>query len=175
MGEGGLASRGMNAASKSVQLQIRVTPAEKKAIARAARNAGLGMSAYVLARALPAAAGRWRDQLRRLAREPHSRTALAELSGWLATLTGEEIRGSLAESPPPELSDFHRNYVAAMVEQACAMRGTAPPVWAAEVTPLAEPYFASALVSLRLHLLAHSPPPFRRRNLFVDATVGAQV
>lgn len=27
-------------------------------------------------------------------------------------------------------------------------------------------------MSLRLHLLTRSPPPFRRRNLFVDSSIG---
>jgi hypothetical protein len=35
--------------------------------------------------------------------------------------------------------------------------------------------FGSTLVSLRLYLLTHSPPPFRRRNIFIDATVGSSV
>jgi uncharacterized protein (DUF1778 family) len=160
---------------KTVQLQIRVSPAEKKAIARAARNAGLDMSAYVLTRALPASASRWHDHLRRLARDAQPRTALAELSGWLGRLTTEEIGGSLAEPPPAALSDFQKNYVAAMVEQVCASRGIAPPAWTHDIAPLREPFFASGLASLRLHLLARSPPPFRRRNLFVDASAGAQV
>jgi len=30
-------------------------------------------------------------------------------------------------------------------------------------------------MSLRLYLLTHSPAAFRRRNIFIDATVGAQV
>ncbi|MGH7310893.1 MAG: plasmid mobilization protein, partial [Candidatus Rokuibacteriota bacterium] len=43
----------MPASAKSAQLQIRVSPAEKAAIQRAARRAGLDMSAYVLTRVLP--------------------------------------------------------------------------------------------------------------------------
>jgi uncharacterized protein (DUF1778 family) len=160
---------------KTVQLQIRVTPGEKKAIERAARNAGLGMSAYVLARALPAAAGRWREYLRRLSRDAQSRIALAELSRWLARLSADELRDALGEAPPADLSEFQQNYVAAMVEQICATRGVPAPAWTRDVAPLRQPFFASGLASLRLHLLANSPPPFRRRNLFVDATVGAQV
>ena len=36
-------------------------------------------------------------------------------------------------------------------------------------------WFASELKSLRLHLLTKSPAPFRRRNLFVDSTLGDRV
>ncbi len=38
---------------KIAQLQIRVTPKQKAQIERAARRAGLGMSAYVLGKVLP--------------------------------------------------------------------------------------------------------------------------
>jgi len=31
------------------------------------------------------------------------------------------------------------------------------------------------LQSLRLHLLTHSPPPFRRRNIFIDSSPDKQV
>jgi hypothetical protein len=41
--------------------------------------------------------------------------------------------------------------------------------------PLAEPYFATSLKSLREHLLVAAPIPFKRRNIFVDASVGARV
>ena len=41
--------------------------------------------------------------------------------------------------------------------------------------PLAEPVFGSDLMSLRLYLLTHSPAPFRRRNIFIDASVGFRV
>ena len=156
----------MKPEARSEQLQIRVTPAEKSAIARAARRAGLGMSAYVLSRVLPEQPEQWRERLRELEASGGARTALAGLSAWLAGLAASELPGAIAEPPPAGLSDFHANYVAAMVEQACAARG---------VAPLARPAFASDLASLRLHLLAHSPPPFRRRNLFVDSSVGAQV
>ncbi|OGA65308.1 MAG: hypothetical protein A3G83_07425 [Betaproteobacteria bacterium RIFCSPLOWO2_12_FULL_68_20] len=165
----------MKPEARSEQLQIRVTPAEKSAIARAARRAGLGMSAYVLSRVLPEQPEQWRERLRELEASGGARTALAGLSAWLAGLAASELPGAIAEPPPAGLSDFHANYVAAMVEQACAARGVDAPQWTRGVAPLARPAFASDLASLRLHLLAHSPPPFRRRNLFVDSSVGAQV
>ena len=45
----------------------------------------------------------------------------------------------------------------------------------ARIAPLASPVFGSKLESLRLYLLTHSPPPFRRRNIFIDASIGARV
>jgi len=62
-----------------------------------------------------------------------------------------------------------------MVEQAAEQKGLAPPVWTGDVTPLDEPRFATRLRSLRLHLLAASPAAFKRRNIFVDAGIGARV
>jgi len=165
----------MPATAKSSQLQIRVSSAEKAAIQRAARRAGLGMSAYVLARVLPAAARRFQE-LTAAARDPESaRFALAELNSWLAGLGAGELREAVASAPLPGLTPYLANYVAAMVEYACARHDVAPPAWTRSIAPLAEPVFGSALTSLRLHLLTRSPAPFRRRNIFVDATVGDRV
>jgi hypothetical protein len=165
----------MRSETRSAQLQIRVTPEEKAEIARAARRAGLGMSAYVLARVLADPAARWRTYVRELERGDEPRIALAGLSAWLGRLGANDLPGAVDEAPPAGLSDFHANYVAAMVEQVCASRGVAPPGWTRAIVPLERPAFASALSSLRLHLLRRSPPPFRRRNLFVDSSAGAQV
>ena len=38
-----------------------------------------------------------------------------------------------------------------------------------------EPYVEYWLLSLRLHLLTHSPPPFRLRNIFIDSSVGTRM
>ena len=160
--------------AKSAQLQIRVSPAEKAAIQRAARRAGLDMSAYVLARVLPVPARRFQE-LTGACRDPEdARFALAELNSWLASLAAGELQDAVA-SPPSGLTPYLANYVAAMVEYACAQHAVAPPAWTRAIAPLSEPVFGSALMSLRLYLLTHSPAPFRRRNIFIDATVGARV
>jgi Protein of unknown function (DUF1778) len=165
----------MPAAPKSAQLQIRVSPAEKSAIQRAARRAGMDMSAYVLARALPVPARRFQE-LTAACRDPGGeRFALAELNSWLAGLGAGELRDAIASPPASGLTPYLANYVAAMVEYACARAGTPPPAWTRAIAPLAEPVFGSGLMSLRLHLLVRSPPPFRRRNIFIDATVGDRV
>ena len=164
--------------AKSGQLQIRLTPAEKAAIRAAARRAGLGLSAYVLDRVLPASKRRFQELTRELSRagadSPEARFALAELNTLLADLGGRELQEAVA-SPPPELTPYLANYVAAMVEYACAKKGAAAPSWLRATEPLDEPVFASSLESLRLYLLTHSPAPFRRRNIFIDASVGSRV
>lgn len=168
----------MPSPAKTGQLQIRVTPAEKSAIRSAARRAGLGISAYVLARVLPASARRFQELTRELSDgQADSRTArfaLAELNTWLADLTGGELQEAVS-SPPPRLTPYLANYVAAMVEAACARAGVAVPAWPHATAPLVEPVFGSQLTSLRLHLLTHSPAPFRRRNIFIDASIGSRV
>ncbi len=62
-----------------------------------------------------------------------------------------------------------------MTETACNMRGLPLPAWTRRIEALPEPVFGSALPTLRLYLLTHSPAAFRRRNLFIDSSVGARV
>jgi hypothetical protein len=106
---------------------------------------------------------------------PTSRFALAELNSFLSGLTARDLRDAVAAPPPPGLTPFLLNYITAMVEQACARRGVAIPAWTRTIPPLLEPFFASVLMSLRLHLLTHSPPAFRRRNIFIDSSVGERI
>lgn len=168
----------MPATAKSGQLQIRVSPAQKAAIRAAARRAGLGMSAYVLARLLPAPARRFEALTRELAvagpESPDARFALAELNAWLASLGSGELSEAVSASPTG-LTPYLANYVAAMVELACARQAVVVPAWVRATAPLAEPVFGSTLMSLRLYLLTHSPAPFRRRNIYIDASVGSRV
>jgi hypothetical protein len=104
-----------------------------------------------------------------------ARFALAELNSLIAGLSDDDLRKALASPPPAGLSAYHANYIAAMVEYACGRRDIRPPAWTVSVAPLAEPVFASQLESLRLHLLTNSPPPFRRRGIFIDASLGSRV
>lgn len=160
---------------KTHQLQIRVTTEEKEAIRRQARQAGLDVSAYVLARALPPAAARWRELLAELRREARPRFVLAALNDFLASLGPAEIAEAVADADLTEVPPWLQNYLAAMVEHACHLRDVPPPSWVRRIEPLDEPYFAAPLASLRPHLLRASPVAFKRRNLFVDATIGDRV
>lgn len=160
--------------SRALQLQIRVTAEEKAALRRLARRAGMGMSAFVLARALPAAPRRFADLLSALAGDER-RFALAELNDLLAGLGPEELRAAVADAELDALSVLDRNYLAAMVEQACDRKGVTPPDWVRRVEPLDTPYFAVPFPSLRAHLLRAAPVPFKRRNIFVDSAVGDRV
>lgn len=162
-------------ASKSQHLQIRVTPCQKASLKRLAAGAGKDVSSYVLSRALPSARLRFEELLSLLGDGAEHRYALAELNDFLSALAPGELREATGHADLSRLSAFLQNYVAAMVEQACYRRGAPPPAWTCRVVPLETPYFAAPLKSLRPHLLRASPVPFKRRNLFVDAAVGARV
>jgi uncharacterized protein (DUF1778 family) len=160
--------------AKTEQLQIRVSKSQKAALQRAAARAGLDVSAYVLARVASPAAEEF-ARVTRAAGEGEERFALAELNALLTRLTGAELQEAIAGGLPRELTPQLANTLAAMVEVACAKNQLAPPAWTRQIAPLSKPLFGSALQSLRLYLLTHSPGPFRRRNIFVDATVDDQV
>lgn len=160
---------------KTQQLQIRVTPEQKAALARLARRAGQDVSSFVLSRVLPLAAHRFGELLHALRDADRAPFALAELNDLLTDLAPRELAELAAGAEIRGLSPYLRNYVAAMVELAAHRKGIPPPGWVREVEPLGKPHFATPLAGLRLHLLQASPVPFRRRNLFVDASVGDRV
>lgn len=159
---------------KTSQLQIRISPKEKARLKRLARSAGQDISAYVLERVFPPSADRFGAILGQLAVGGDHRYALAELHDFLADLTPAGFADAVAR-PTPELPPFLMNYIAAMVEHAATAKGVPAPAWTRDVVPLDEPVFGADLESLRMHLLRSAPVAFKRRNIFVDATVGARV
>ena len=161
--------------AKTEQLQIRLAPREKAALQKRAAAAGQSVSEYVLSRVLPAAGRRFAELVASHSKESEPRYALAELNDLLSTLGAGELREAVARADLGRLSALHRNYVAAMVEHACHQAGIPAPAWAAAVPPLDTPFFAAPLDGLRLHLLRASPVAFKRRNLFVDSTLGDRV
>lgn len=169
------ATLGGQVSTKSEQLQIRVTPEQKAALKRLAGRAGQDVSAYLLARALPQSRQRFDELLQALHDDGERRFALAELNDLLAGVGPGEFQDATADAELRDLSPYLKNYVAAMVEQAAHQKDVAPPVWVHDVKPLEEPHFAAPLASLRLHLLRSAPVPFRRRNIFVDSTIGDRV
>ena len=97
---------------------------------------------------------------------------LAELNDLLTAASGAEVESL----PAPAITDPYRlNYVTAMVELAAHRTGVVPPLWADSVKPLDTPVFIDSSLSLRAHLLTASPPPFRRRNIFIDSSLGDRV
>lgn len=157
---------------KSSQLQIRLSPAQKESLRRRARRAGQDISAFVLSRVCPPGGDRFRELARALGGQEDRRYALAAIHDLLEETGSGAFPEVVAEPPPPGLPPLEANLLAAMVEQTATRKGATPPAWTSAIPPLAEPWFASDLKGLRAHLVRAAPVPFRRRNLFVDSTLG---
>jgi hypothetical protein len=84
--------------------------------------------------------------------------------------TAEE-RIALVCDPPESTGQPETDaYLAALAESLCREGGMRPPAWTEQQRfYLKRPWFAGGLESLKAILLAESPAPFRRRNLFVSA------
>ena len=162
--------------NKTHQLQIRISAEDKALIRARAAGAGMDVSKWVLQQVLPPVERDFQAFCRELAERPQARSfTFAELQDWFARLTGNEFVRAVRYASEARLPLFEAAYLAATIEHVAAIRGVDPPPWTAAVEALEAPWFASSLKSLRLYLLTHSPPPYRRRNLFIDSSVGQRV
>lgn len=159
----------MKLSRKTEKLDLRVTREEKERIRRAAQAAGMEISAWVMGRLFEPQSMRFMQLVREAARANDS-FSFATLADFLKSLSGSALNGAVGEFPADVSDRFCRAYAAAMVETVCACQGIDAPAWTSKIGPIDEPYFASTLLSLRSYLLTNSPPAFRKRNLFVDAT-----
>ena len=162
--------------SKTSQLQIRVNANEKARIRQRAADAGMDVSKWVLHKLLPPVEERFQQICEGLATGPSEQTyVLADLHDFFMRLEAREFSLAVQFPPASQPPPFEANYLAAMIEYAAAEKKITVPRWVRDIEPLDRPWFASSLQSLRLYLLTHSPPAFRRRNLFVDSSVGSRV
>ncbi|MEQ9450218.1 MAG: hypothetical protein RJQ07_01420 [Pseudomonadales bacterium] len=162
--------------AKSAQLQIRVTPEQKQRIKEKAYRTGEDVSQWVLSRLLPDCADELQSMVDVLASNPKTRRyTLAELHDYFVSEDSNQLGQAFELLDCSALEPLESNYVAAMIETACTNRNIAPPSWLSSIAPLTDPWFATRLRSLKVYLLTASPPAFRRRNLFVDSTLGARV
>jgi hypothetical protein len=161
--------------SKKAHMQIRVSSREKSMIAKAAKRANMSMSAWLLSKALPSQKVKFHQLLHELLGDEHNRYAFAELNDLLSDLSPEMFSDIVADKPEHTLTPFAQNYLSAMIELAAANKCVNPPVWTKQIPPMEYPYFGTRLKSLRLYLLTHSPAVFRRRNIFIDASLGDRV
>lgn len=162
--------------AKTGQLQIRVSAEDKTRIQQRAGRAGMNVSEWVLRELLPPVEGEFQQLCGELAAQPEDRSyGLAHLHDFLARLDARDFSLAVREPPAVPLAEFEANYVAAMIEYAAHAKEVRPPGWTKDVPLLEAPWFGAPEQSLRLYLLTSSPPPFRRRNLFVDSSVGDRV
>ena len=160
---------------KTSQLQIRVSPREKLAIHQAARASGKDVSAWVLSRLLFEERDKFELLVQQCAAPEGRSVALAELNDFLTKLKASQWKNVVQEKPSTKLGSEVENQVAAMIEYAAQIKGLDAPAWTSSIEPLNKPYFASSLLSLRMHLLVNAPAVFKRRNLFVDTSIGGRV
>ena len=160
---------------KTEQIQVRVTSAQKRALQAHAERNRMSLSDWILSRALPSGRSQFEELVGVLSAARRPSSAFAELLEFLARLTASELQAAVAERPAVALTPYWENYLAATIEHAAMQKRMAPPEWTRKVQPLAEPVFGSSLRSLREHLLFNAPIAFRRRNIFIDASVGARV
>ncbi len=161
--------------SKTAQLQIRVTPGEKQWIKKRAEAAGLGMSDWVLRTILPDVERAYQELVSELAASEKPGYVFAELLDLLEQFSPHEFELAVATPLDGALSPYWAAYLASTIEYAAALKGVSPPRWASSVPSLKEPVFGSSLQSVREYLLTHSPPPFAKRNIFVESSVGQRV
>ena len=159
---------------KTAQLQIRVSPEQKRKLKQLARAASMDVSTWVLRQILPEETDRFQELVANLA-SGRTKFALAELADFLRTLPSGAFQRAVSQRPRARLDVDTLNYLAGAIELAASRRGQEPPSWTSDV-PLAEtPSFGSTLSSVRLHLLTKSPVALRRRNQFMDASMDDRV
>ncbi len=160
---------------KNQHIQIRVSASEKQRIRRAAKAAGKGLSAWILGQLLHDKENEFYDLVKLLAKGDRQRLVLASLHDFLLQLGNRDFNRALTTRPNVRLPAHLENIVAAMVEQSAYLKRVDPPQWVTDIEPLATPWFASNLLSVRTYLLCHAPVAFRRRNIFVDSTMGDRI
>lgn len=162
--------------TRSSQLQIRVTPAEKETLKRLASAAGETVSSYVLSKVLPSTELELVARMRRLADpEADGRDALVGVLELLEQVPGPELAERVPPPDPDDTPPVVRNRIAALVESVANRRASRPPDWVHAVPRLPRPHFGWSLASLKPHQLRVTPVAFKRRNLFFDpATLPAR-
>lgn len=162
--------------SKTSQLQVRVDASEKVRIRQRAADAGMNVSKWVLQKLLPPVEERFQQLCQDFVSGSAERSyILAELHDYFSRLEPWEFSLAVRYPPGIQLPPFEANYLAAMLEYTATEKKVPAPGWVKDIEPLDIPWFASSLQSLRLYLLTNSPAAFRRRNLFVDSSVGSRV
>jgi len=164
----------MNKALKSEYIQIRVSKQEKQLIKSSAQLAGLDMSSWILDCALNNENKRFSTILNKFAKEEQT-FVLAELHDFLCGLNRKNFEPAVYLKPTVSLSNFHINYIIAMIVFRANQLNSTPPKWISDFPILEKPHFGSNLKSLRLHLLINSPVAFKQRNIFIDSTIGDRV
>lgn len=160
---------------KDSQLQIRVSRQQKLAIKRAAARSGQDISSWVLSRCLSEARRTFEQIIATFAATSEPTYLIAELNDFLSGLKPNDFADAVSTGLPGNFDTALANRIAAMVEYAAHKKNVAPPRWTTSIPPSPYPVFDTELQSLRMHLLLNTPAIFKRRNLFLDSSIGDRV
>ncbi len=164
----------MNQLKKSEYLQIRVSKQQKEIIKSTAKSAGVDMSTWVLQQVLHSKSQQFLTILSQFNTLEDS-FIFARLHDFLMDCSQADFEQTVSIKPISKLSDFQINYTIAMVCHRAYQLNCSIPNWINDFPILHEPYFATSLKNLRLHLLINSPIAFKQRNIFIDSTLGDRV
>ncbi len=156
-------------------LQIRLSSKQKEIIRGAAKNAKTDMSSWVLAKIINNQSEEFLKVVEKLVSSQKQSYNYAEIHDLLMKLDNNVFSKTVEFSPTKELNSFQLNYIAAMVEQRAMQLSEKAPSWCSDIKSLEAPCFGTSLKSLNLYLLLNSPLAFRKRNIFIDSTVGQRV
>jgi len=156
-------------------LQIRLSAEQKESIRNAAKEADTDMSSWILSKVANSRSVDFSKIVNKLNSEQQQTYVYAEINDLLAKCNSTSFSTTVMANPTDGLDAFQANYVAAMVEHCAQKMGELAPAWCNSVSQLQFPHFGSDLKSLKLHLLLNSPLAFRRRNIFIDSSVGERV
>lgn len=148
---------------------------EKQWIQKKAKELDLDMSVWVKQLLFSQKNQTYMNLMDAISNSKFSKEALAHFNDFLDRLPAKDFVETVMEIPGIFKDTFHGNYIAAMVEMAAHQKKVAPPSWTKKYTGMEEPYFASSFENLRFHLLVSSPIPFRKRNIFIDSTIGDRI
>lgn len=93
------------------------------------------------------------------------------LFDWVDAFRCDHDPQRIAEPPINRLDARLRALIAAMVETLCDEAGMAHPPWCAGVPALVRPWFVAGLENVKAMALVESPIHFRKRNVFVLASI----
>lgn len=159
--------------TKTEQLQIRLTAKEKEQIRRSAEAENQTISEWILNQLQRSQQRSFETLVEKL--ETESSYAFSDLNEFIESIAAKELSALAMPTALGRLQTNTQNYLAAMIEHAAHQKNTPPPRWTQTINPPTQPQFGSELKSLRLHLLLHSPAAFRRRNIFIDSSIGDKV
>lgn len=161
--------------NKDKFLQIRLTALEKEVIGQQAHSVGLDVSTWVKQQLFPRHKKIYIELINSMTTLHESKQSLAALNDLLHDLSKDEFVETLTELPKRFIATVLGNYIASMIDFAANQKNIFPPSWTEHYKGTEEPFFSTDLKSLRLHLLRMSPAAFKKRNIFIDSSVGMRL